>query len=141
MRASPNGNTANSFWVTWAARDLVLFGALGLFALGQPWGPRLPQSANNTEANPPDEAKEANQTRSAQADADRELARELRKAIVDDKSLSTLAHNIRVDAQNGVVILQGFVRSEEERNTIDSKATEIAGAANVKDELKVKTKE
>jgi hypothetical protein len=63
------------------------------------------------------------------------------KRLLNDKSLSTLAHNIRVDAQNGVVILQGFVRSEEEKNTIDSKATEIAGAANVKDELKVKTKE
>ncbi len=33
--------------------------------------------------------------------SDRETARQIRKAIVDDKSLSSYAHNVKVIAQNG----------------------------------------
>jgi osmotically-inducible protein OsmY len=60
--------------------------------------------------------------------------------VVTDKSLSTYAHNVKIIAQNGVVTLKGPVRSEEERNAISAKATEIAGASNVKDEMSVKAK-
>jgi osmotically-inducible protein OsmY len=40
-----------------------------------------------------------------------------------------------------VVTLKGPVRSEDQKKAIESAATQIAGAANVKDERTVKPKE
>jgi osmotically-inducible protein OsmY len=68
---------------------------------------------------------------------DRDLAKRIRSAIVDDKSLSTYAHNIKIVAQDGKVTLKGPVRSEEEKSAIETKATEVAGAGNVVNQLEV----
>src|ERR1700732_104191 len=68
---------------------------------------------------------------------DRDLAKRIRSAIVDDKSLSTYAHNIKIVAQDGKVTLKGPVRSEEEKSAIEAKATEVAGAGNVINQLEV----
>jgi len=68
---------------------------------------------------------------------DRDLAKRIRSAIVDDKSLSTYAHNIKIIAQDGEVTLKGPVRSEEEKSAIETKATEVAGAGNVVNQLEV----
>jgi len=68
---------------------------------------------------------------------DRELARQIRRAVVKDKSLSTDAHNIKIIAQNGAVTLKGAVKSDEEKQAIQSKASEIAGAGKVTNELEV----
>jgi hyperosmotically inducible protein len=68
---------------------------------------------------------------------DRELARKVRASVMSDKQLSTYAHNVKIVAQDGKVTLKGPVRSEEEKNAIEEKATEIAGAGNVIDQLEV----
>jgi hyperosmotically inducible periplasmic protein len=68
---------------------------------------------------------------------DRDLAKRIRSAITDDKSLSTYAHNIKIVAQDGKVTLKGPVRSEEEKSAIETKATEVAGAGNVINQLEV----
>jgi len=68
---------------------------------------------------------------------DRDLAKRIRASIVDDKSLSTYAHNVKIVAQDGKVTLKGPVRSEEEKSAIEGKATEIAGAENVISQLEV----
>lgn len=70
--------------------------------------------------------------------SDRDLMQQIRKSIVSDKSLSTYAHNVKVIAANGKVTLKGPVHSEEEKQTVESKATEIAGAGNVTNQLTVK---
>lgn len=71
--------------------------------------------------------------------ADRDLTQQIRRAIMADKSLSTYAHNIKVISQNGVVTLKGPVHSEEEKKSIEAKATEVAGSsAKVNDEITVK---
>lgn len=69
--------------------------------------------------------------------ADRELTRKIRRAVVDDKSLSTYAHNVKIISRDGVVILKGPVRSAEERSAIEAKAVEIAGTGNVRNDLTV----
>ncbi len=69
--------------------------------------------------------------------SDRETARQIRRAIVEDKSLSTYAHNIKIIAQNGTVTLKGPVRSEEEKRAVEKKASEIAGKGNVRSEIEV----
>ena len=70
--------------------------------------------------------------------SDRELARQIRRAIVQNKSLSTYAHNVKIVAQGGTVTLKGPVKSEEEKAAIENKAAEVAGgAAKIQSELHV----
>jgi len=57
---------------------------------------------------------------------------------MDDKSLSTYAHNVKIVSQHGKVTLKGPVRSEEEKKTVEDKATEVAGAGNVTNQMTVK---
>lgn len=71
---------------------------------------------------------------------DRTVAQNIRKALMKDKSLSTYAHNVKVVSTNGVVTLKGPVRSDEEKRTVEAKATEIAGKDNVKSEITVAPK-
>jgi hyperosmotically inducible periplasmic protein len=59
---------------------------------------------------------------------DRDIARRIRRALMDDKNLSTYAHNVKVIAQDGQVTLKGPVRTEEEKQTVEAKATEVARA-------------
>ncbi len=69
--------------------------------------------------------------------SDLQLTREIRRSLTQDKSLSTYAHNVKIIAQNGKVTLKGPVRSDDERNAILAKATQVAGEANVNDEMTV----
>jgi hyperosmotically inducible protein len=100
--------------------------------------------ASITLAQEPDNSK-TNKQAGATADqqrnnlSDRDLTKNIRKAIVADKSLSTYAHNVKVISQNGSVTLKGPVRSEDEKKTIVAKAVEVAGSSDkVTDELTVK---
>lgn len=70
--------------------------------------------------------------------ADVELTRQIRRAVVKDASLSTMAHNIKIISSEGKVILKGPVKSEREKAAIGAKAQEIAGGSNVANELMVK---
>ena len=69
---------------------------------------------------------------------DRATMQKIRKAVMADKTLSTSAHNVKIIAQQGKVTLKGPVQSEAEKSTIEQKATEVAGAGNVVDELTIK---
>ena len=70
--------------------------------------------------------------------SDRDLAKNVRRAIVKDKSLSTYAHNVKVIVQNGTVTLKGPVHSDEESKAVEAKAAEVAGAGNVRNALSIK---
>ncbi len=72
---------------------------------------------------------------------DREIARKIRQSIVQDKSLSSYAHNVKIIAENGAVTLKGPVRSDEEKTAVEAKAAEIAGADKVTSQLEVKPKQ
>ena len=79
----------------------------------------------------------ADQQRGDRSDA--EITRQIRRSIVQDKSLSTYAHNVKVVAQGGKVTLKGPVHSEEEKSAVEQKAVEVVGPGNVTNELTVKT--
>jgi hyperosmotically inducible protein len=72
--------------------------------------------------------------------SDREITQQIRRSILDDKSLSTNAHNVKIITQNGSVTLKGPVRSEEEKRVVEEKAREVAGAKNVNSEVEVAVK-
>jgi osmotically-inducible protein OsmY len=69
--------------------------------------------------------------------ADRATTQKIRKAIHDDQSLSTYAHNIKIITQNAKVTLRGPVQSEDEKNNVEAKAVSVAGQDNVNNQLKV----
>jgi len=115
-------------------RAMVFGGLLSLVA-----GAAAAQTpADSTKVNKRDRAKGAvTADQQKENAADRELAAKIRKAIVDDKELSTYAHNVKVVVMDGKVTLKGPVRSEAEKTSVAAKATEIAGAANVTNSLTI----
>jgi hyperosmotically inducible periplasmic protein len=97
--------------------------------------------ADNTKVNQRDKD-QAQPTADQQKEtkSDREMARQIRQAIVKDKSLSTYAHNVKVVVQDGAVTLKGPVRSDEEKQSIEAKAGQVAGADKVTDQIEVAPK-
>ncbi|SRR5258706_9925020 len=94
--------------------------------------------ADNTKVNARDRAKGAATADQQKGNAtDRELTRKIRRALMQDKTLSTYAHNAKVIAQGGQVTLKGPVRSDDERNIVESKAIEVAGAVHVTNQMSV----
>jgi len=71
--------------------------------------------------------------------ADRDMTAKIRRAVMADKSLSTYAHNVKIICQDGVVTLKGPVRSDDEVNSIVSKAKDVTGTSyKVVNQLSVK---
>jgi hyperosmotically inducible periplasmic protein len=69
-------------------------------------------------------------------EGDLKITQRIRRMLVDDKSLST-AYDVKIVTVDGVVTLRGPVVSEEERNTIANKATQVAGVRKVENQLEV----
>lgn len=95
---------------------------------------------------PPDNTKR-NQNAGVTADqqknnsSDMEMTRRIRRLIMNDKALSTYAHNVKVITRNGHVTLKGPVDSRKEKELVAAKATEVAGQGNVTDEIRVVPKQ
>lgn len=119
---------------------LLLAGA-GTMARGQDCSTQSP-APDNTKVNQRDKS-QAEPTADQQKDnrPDREISRQIRRSIVQDKSLSSYAHNVKVISQNGMVTLKGPVRSDEEKTAVEAKAAEIAGKDKVTSQLEVKSKQ
>ena len=112
-------------------RPMLFASALLIVSLGA-------QEADNTKTNRRDRstgAVTADQQKMNAADG--ELARKIRKSVVDDKTLSTYAHNVKIIARDGMVVLRGPVRSGQEKEEIGKKAIAIAGMAKVSNELEL----
>jgi hyperosmotically inducible periplasmic protein len=100
-----------------------------------------PAPADNTKINQRDQnANEPTADQQKDNRSDRDITQQIRKAIVKDKSLSTYAHNVKIITQNGQVTLKGPVRSDDEKQAVEAKASEIAGEGKVTSELDIKAK-
>jgi hyperosmotically inducible periplasmic protein len=100
-----------------------------------------PTPGDNTEVNQRDRnSSEPTADQQKNAKSDREMTRKIRQALTQDKSLSTYGRNVKIITRNGMVTLKGPVRSEDEKQAIETKATEIAGENNVTSKLDVEPK-
>jgi osmotically-inducible protein OsmY len=63
------------------------------------------------------------------------ITRDIRRALIKDKSLSIAAHNVTIITKGGKVTLKGRVESAAEKQTVASAASSVAGAGNVEDQL------
>jgi osmotically-inducible protein OsmY len=96
---------------------------------------------DNTKVNQGDQNKSnATADRQLENKSDREVAQQIRQAVMNDKSLSTYAHNVKIISQNGVVTLKGPVRTDDERRAIEKIAVAIVGQDKVTSQLEVKPK-
>ena len=92
--------------------------------------------ADNTKVNKRDRAAGAVTADQQKENAsDREIAQKIRRALMADKTLST--YDVKIVAQNGQVTLKGPVRTDDEKKSVEAKATEVAGAGRVTNEITI----
>jgi osmotically-inducible protein OsmY len=118
-----------------AIRAIVLAtGVYGIAAI-----PAIAQTPpDNTKVNQRDRAKGAvTADQQKENPNDRDIARKIRKVLMEDKTLSGYAHNVKVIAQDGQVTLKGPVRSDAEKRNVEAKAAAIAGAGHVTNDMSV----
>ncbi|MCU1328773.1 MAG: transport-associated protein [Bryobacterales bacterium] len=126
-------NLRSKLWIGGA----LLF--LSVPAIDAQQAPAKAAQADNTAVNKRDRS-EAQPTadQAKNNKSDREIMQQIRKSVVDDKTLSTYAHNVKIIASHGKVTLKGPVHTDDERKNIEEKATAVAGAGNVTNEITVK---
>ena len=74
----------------------------------------------------------------SETEADRELTRTIRQAVVKDKALTMTAKNVKIITAKGKVTLRGPVKTEEEKTKIGELAKTAAGQVPVDNQLEVK---
>ncbi len=117
---------------------------LGVGVLTQAQEPnnQAPPASDNTKTNQRDRsANEPTADQQRDTRSDRDITQQIRRSIMNDKSLSTYAHNVKVITQQGQVTLKGPVQSEDEKKSIEAKAAEVVGENKVSSELNVKTQQ
>ena len=93
---------------------------------------------DNTKINKRDRAKGAVTAGQQEENAtDREITQKVRRALMDDKDLSTYAHNVKIVTQGGQVTLKGPVRTEDEKKAVEAKAANVAGADHVVNQISI----
>jgi hyperosmotically inducible periplasmic protein len=126
------------------AKKTLLFMVLvisAVFLINIP-GACLAQPADNTGINKRDRSpEELTAGQQGETKQDREITQKIRQAVVDHKSLSTYAHNVKIITVGGMVTLKGPVRSEEEKRIIEEKAAQIAGKGKIKSEIDIAPKD
>ena len=70
--------------------------------------------------------------------ADLKITQAIRRALMKDRELSTMAKNIKVVTANGQVTLRGPVKTVQEKTKVDQIARSAAGGAQIDDQLEVK---
>ena len=69
---------------------------------------------------------------------DRELLAAVRRVIVKDKSLSTMAHNVKILVSGGVATLRGPVKNADEKAKVESLAKNVKGITSTDNQLDMK---
>ena len=124
----------------WMLATLLFIGLPGV-SLGLAQDSSQSPAPDNTKVNQGDQNKSnATADRQLENKSDREVAQQIRQAVMNDKSLSTYAHNVKIISQNGVVTLKGPVRTDDERRAIEKIAAAIVGQDKVTSQLEVKPK-
>jgi osmotically-inducible protein OsmY len=98
-------------------------------------GVGIAQTPDNTANNKQHDITADRQSNNA---SDLAITQKIRKALVADKSLSTYAHNVKIITANGAVTLRGPVKSDDEKQKVASKASEVVDGSKVDNQLTVK---
>ena len=122
---------------------LMIYSSQGQQATPSPNNPATSDSneADNTKRNSSEQNK-STETAEKQSNSKDDLAltQNIRQAIMKDGSLSMNGKNVKIIARDGKVSLKGPVDSQQDKDTIATKAAEIAGKDKVDNQLEVKAK-
>jgi hyperosmotically inducible periplasmic protein len=66
------------------------------------------------------------------------VAAAVRKAIVADQSLSTMAQNVKLVASKGTVTLRGPVKNDAEKARVEALAQGVTGVTHVENQIDIK---
>jgi osmotically-inducible protein OsmY len=116
-------------------KSVLALGASGVMLLAQSTPPQSPQQRTPRSSDPSSQTTPSGQTGSQASDS--QMAAKVRQALMDDQTVGTTAHNVRVTSHNGMITLKGKVNSEQEKDAIVSKAKQVAGDSNIKDDITV----
>jgi hyperosmotically inducible protein len=121
---------------------LIVYSSQGQQATATPRDPAASNSteADNTKRNSSEQNKNTD-TAEKQSNGKEDLAltQKIRQAVMKDGSLSMNAKNVKIIARGGKITLKGPVDSQQEKETIATKAGEIAGKDKVDNQLEVKS--
>ena len=70
---------------------------------------------------------------------DREMLAAVRRSVVGDESLSTMAKNVKIVVDNGTVTLRGPVKNSDEKAKVELHARSVKGITTTDNQLDVKT--
>lgn len=94
------------------------------------------QDATNTKANASDRNKDAKTPLDQSNDKESlDVTAGIRRAVLEDKSLSTSAHNIKIVTNGDVVTLRGPVENADEKKRVESLAVKVATGKQVRNEI------
>ncbi len=120
----------------------LLLGAGVVASAQEPSNQQASPAPDNTKVNERDRSQnEPTADQQKNNRSDRDITQQIRQSIMNDKSLSTYAHNVKIVTQGGQVTLKGPVRSEDDKKAIEAKATEVAGDGKVTSELNIKSQQ
>ena len=123
-----------------ALAGLLFLSAAGI-GLAQQDANSTQAPADNTKVNQRDRDKsQPTADQQKEIKSDRQIAAEIRRSLVKDKALSTYAHNVKVIVQDGAVTLKGPVRSDEEKQAVEAKVAEVAGADKITNQIEIAPK-
>ncbi len=120
--------------MTTAACRRLMIGVIGVACVVGVGAQAPDNTARNTRDRQPN-AKTADQQSNTKSDID--VTRQIRRAIVADQALSANAHNVKIITRGGKVTLKGPVRTQDEKQVVEAKAIEIAGAGHVNNQISV----
>ncbi|GFE80257.1 hypothetical protein GCM10011487_22570 [Steroidobacter agaridevorans] len=96
------------------------------------------EAADNARANATDRNTDAKTPVDQSNDKDAiEVTAGIRRAVLDDKSLSTSAHNVKIVTDGDVVTLRGPVESADEKKRVEALAMKAATGKQVRNEISI----
>jgi hyperosmotically inducible periplasmic protein len=114
--------------------------AIAVFALAAAGGCKKDSArteADNTAKNTRDKDVTPTADNAVDSRSDLDLTKRIRQAVMDDKSLSTNAHNSKIVVESGKVTLVGPVASADEVTRVGELAASVVGEKNVVNQLEI----
>ena len=132
----------NKFLLPLFASFLMVYSSQGQQATPTPRDPATASDATEADNTKRNSSEQNKNTDTAEKQSnnkdDLALTQKIRQAVMNEGTLSINAKNVKIIAQDGKITLKGPVDSQLEKDTIGTKAGEIAGKDKVDNQLEVK---
>jgi hyperosmotically inducible periplasmic protein len=132
----------NKFLPPLFASFLMVYSSQGQQATPTPRDPATASDATEADNTKRNSSEQNKNTDTAEKQSnnkdDLALTQKIRQAVMNEGSLSMNAKNVKIIAQDGKITLKAPVDSQQEKDTIGTKAGEIAGKDKVDNQLEVK---